>query len=355
MTAMAMPDLASKPPGAAAEAHRLTRVQKLAALLVILGPEAAGQVLRGFNPPEVEAISGEMSKVTMISQELQSEILAEFSEVAVEAGTAIHGGPEVTRATLEKAIGVFKAAEILGRVAPTRSAVAAIHEILDMEPRQVYSLLRQEQPQTVALVLSYAGPDKAAEALSYFEPDQRDKILERIATLAPTPVEVVEKVVEILVAKRGVSRTRALSQTGGVETAADLLNAMDNMQSKTVLGSLEERNPELGQAIRQKMFTFEDLVGLDAVTLQRILREVDLRELALALRSASEKLKTTLLACITKRAAEAVLEEMSFMGPARQRDIESAQMRVIDAVRRLEAEGTVDLVQIRKEARHEMA
>jgi flagellar motor switch protein FliG len=353
---MAVPDLASKPVGgAASEPPRLTRVQKLAALLVMLGPDAAAEVLRGFDePPVVEAISAEMAKFTMIGQELQNEILAEFSEVAVEASTAIRGGVDLTRQALEKAIGVFKATEILGRVAPSRTTVSTIHEILDMEPRQIYNLLRHEQAQTVALVLSYSSADKAAEALSYFQPEQRDKILERIATLAPTPVEVVEKVVEILVAKRGVRRTRALSQTGGIKSAADLLNAMDNTQGKTVLGSIEERNPELGQAIRHKMFTFEDLAGLDGVTLQRILREIDLRELALALKSASDKLKATLLGCITKRAAESVVEEMSFMGPVRLRDIESAQTRVIDAVRRLEADGAVDLSQIRKEGRYEM-
>lgn len=351
---MPTPELAGRAPGMGTENPKLSRVQKLAALLVILGPDAAAEVLRGFDPPVVEAISGEMAKFTMIGQELQNEILAEFSEVALEAGTAIRGGVDVTRVTLEKAIGVFKAAEILGRVAPSRTTVSTINEILDMEPRQIYNLLRHEQPQTVALVLSYSSADKAAEAMSYFQPDQRDKILERIATLAPTPVEVVEKVVEILVAKRGVNRTRALSQTGGVKSAADLLNAMDNTQGKTVLGSIEERNPELGQAIRHKMFTFEDLASLDATTLQRILREVDLRELALALKSASDKLKTTLLGCITKRAAESVVEEMSFMGPVRLRDIESAQTRVIDAVRRLEADGNVDLSQIRKEGRYEM-
>ncbi len=295
-----------------------------------------------------------MSKFGMISQQLQTEILAEFSEVAVEAGTAIRGGIEVTRATLEKAIGVFKAAEIMDRVAPARTTAAPMREILDMEARQIYNLLRNEQPQTVALVLSYSGAGKAAEALSYFQPEQRDKILERIATLAPAPVEVVEKVVEILVAKRGVSPTRALSQTGGVKSAADLLNAMDNAQGKTVLSALEERNPELGQSIRHKMFTFEDLANLDTVTLQRILREVDMRELALALKSGSDKLKTKLLGCVTKRAAEAVTEEMSFMGPVRLRDIEATQLRIIDAVRRLEAEGTVDLGNLRKDNRYEM-
>ena len=265
-------------------------------------------------------------------------------------------GWNVTRATLKKAMGMFKATEILSRVAPTRPSIAAIHEIAEMEPRQVYNLLRHEQPQTMALVLSYVGPEKAAESLMFFAPEQRDKILERVATLAPTPVEVVEKVVKILVARRGVSKTRALNQSGGVKTAADVLNAMEKTQGKTLLGSLEGRNPELGQAIRQKMFTFEDLTNLETPILQRILREVDLRELALALkRNASDKLKTKLLSCITKRAGETVQEEIALMGPVRLRDIESAQLRVVDAVRRLEAEGAVDLSEVRGEARYEMA
>ena len=345
----------TKPGTQAVEAPKLTRVQKLAALLVILGPDAAAQVLRTFEPVEVESICSEMAKFTMVSQELQAEILREFSDVAVQAGTSVRGGVDVTRTTLEKAIGVFKATEILSRVAPMRSSVVAIQEIVDMEPRQIYNLIRHEQPQTVALMLSYTGADKGAETLAFFQAEQRDKILERVATLAPTPVEIVEKVVEVLVAKRGVSHTRALNQTGGIKVAADLLNAMDKDQGKALLGSIEERNPELGQAIRQKMFTFEDLVNLDPTMLQRILREVDMRELALALKSASDKLRTTLLACITKRAAETVQEEMSFMGAVRLRDIESAQLRVIDAVRRLETEGGVDLSEARKGGEYAMA
>jgi flagellar motor switch protein FliG len=336
------------------ETQNFTRIQKLACLLVILGPDSAAQILRGFDPIEVVNICSEMAKFTMIGQETQMEILRDFSEVAVEAGTAVRGGVDVTRATLEKAVGLFKATEVLSRVAPMPSSVAAIQEIIDMEPRQVYNLIRHEQPQTIALVLSYTGPEKAAEALAFFQPEQRDKILERIATLAPTPIEVIEKVVAVLVAKRGVSHTRALSQTGGVKTAADVLNAMDKNQGKSLLGALEERNPELCQAIRQKMFTFEDLVSLDTAILQRILREVDLRELALALKSASERLKAKLLACITKRAAESVQEEMTFMGPVRLRDIENAHVRIIEAVRRLEAEGAIELGESRKETQYEM-
>ena len=339
----------------AVEAPKLSRVQKLAALLVILGSDAAAQVLRAFEPQEVESICSEMAKFSMVSQELQAEILREFSEVAVQAGSSIRGGVEVTRVTLEKAIGLFKATEILSRVAPMRSSVAAIQEIIDMEPRQIYNLIRHEQAQTVALMLSYTGADKAASVLAFFQAEQREKILERIATLAPTPVEIVEKVVAVLVAKRGVSHTRALNQTGGIKAAADLLNAMDKDQGKNILISIDERNPDLGQAIRQKMFTFEDLANLEPAMLQRVLREVDMRELALSLKSASDKLKNTLLSCITKRAAETVQEEISFMGAVRLRDIEGAQLRVLDAVRRLEAEGAVDLGEVRKGGQYAMA
>jgi flagellar motor switch protein FliG len=352
---MPVTDAITKNAPSAAEAPKLSRVQKLAALLVILGADAAAQVLRTFEPQEVENICSEMAQFTMVGQELQAEILRDFSDVAVQAGTSVRGGVEVTRAALEKAIGVFKATEILSRVAPLRSSIGAIQEIVDMEPRQIYNLIRHEQPQTVALILSYTNADKGAETLAFFQAEQRDKILERVATLAPTPVEIVEKVVEVLVAKRGVSHTRALNQTGGCKVAADLLNAMDKDQGKMLLGSLEERNPELGQAIRQKMFTFEDLASLDTTVLQRILREVDMRELALALKSASDKLRTKLLACLTRRAAEAVQEEVSFMGAVRLRDIESAQLRVIDAVRRLETEGAVDLGEARKGGQHVMA
>jgi flagellar motor switch protein FliG len=336
------------------EEPKLSRIQKLAALLVILGPETAANVLRGLDPREVEGISSEMAKVSMIRRELQAEILQEFSDVAVQAGTSIRGGVDVTRAALEKAIGAFKANEVISRVAPTRTTVASIQDIADMEPRQIYNLIRTEQPQTVALLLSHIGPDKAAETLAFFANDQRDRILERLATLAPTPVEVVEKVVEVLLARRGASPTRGLQHTGGVKTAADLLNSMDKNQCKTLLGMLEERNPELGQAIRQKMFTFEDLALLDATVLQRVLREVDLRELALALKSASQKLKTALLSCITKRAAESVQDEMTMLGPVRLRDIEAAQLRIIDAVRRLEAEGAVDLSEVGRGGQGEM-
>lgn len=339
---------------AAIDISKMTKIQKLAALLVILGPESAAQVLRNLDEHELEAVSAEMSKLTLISLDLQQEILREFSEVAVEASTCILGGLEYTQAVLEKSVGLFKSSDIVSRVAPTRTPIAAMQQIADMEARQIFNLVKLEQPQTIALVCSYLTPEKCAQVLFLLRAEAREHVVERLATLAPTPIEVVEKVVEVLTLKSGTKHTRALNQTGGIKCAANTLNALDKNLSKTILIALEERNPELGQAIRQKMFTFEDLAKLDTHSLQKILREVDMRDLAVALKTASDKLKAALLGSISKRAAETVNEEMSFMGPLKLRDIEAAQMRIIEVVRRLETEGELDLGGAKVDAREEV-
>ena len=345
----------AKPNLASSEISRLNKIQKLAVLMVIVGADSAAQIMKYLEPAELEAVTSEMAKLGLISLELQQDILTEFSDVAVEASTCLAGGVDFARTTLEKGIGVFKASDIISRIAPARTPVAAMQIIVDMEPRQIYNLLRHEQPQTVALVLSFVPPEKAAQVFTHLPTDLRDRILERLATLAPTPIEVVEKVVEILQAKVGVRQTRALNQTGGVKAAANVLNAMEKTAGKSLLISIEERNPDLCAAIRHKMFTFEDLVGLEHAVLQRILREIDLRDLAVALKTASDKLRAILLGCISKRAAETVQEEITYMGPVRLRDVESAQMRVIDAVRKLETEGEIDLGTTRRETSYEMA
>jgi flagellar motor switch protein FliG len=325
------------------EFAKMTKVQKLAAMLVIIGPDSAAHIMRNLDEHELDAVVSEMSKLTMIPPEVQEEILAEFAEVAVLGSGSIRGGVDYAQQVLEKAIGLFKASNIISRVAPTRTPVAAMQQIIELDSRQVFNLVKNEQAQTVALVLSYLTPEKASDVLSMMRADVREQIIERLATLAPTPIEVVEKLVEVLTQKLGGKHTRALNQTGGVKTAANLLNALDKNLSKSLLITIEERNPDLGQQIRQKMFTFEDVAKLDSASLQKILRDVDMRDLAIALKTASESLQSSLLACISKRAAEAVQEEMQFMGPLKLRDIEAAQLRIIDIVRRLESEGEIDL------------
>jgi flagellar motor switch protein FliG len=327
----------------AVDVSKMTKQQKLAALLVILGPESAAQILKTFDEHELEAISIEMAKFTLIGQELQREILHEFSEVALQAGTGILGGVGYARSALEKSVGLFRASDIIGRIAPAPAPVPAMKPIMDMDARQLCNLLKQEQPQTIALIVSYLSPEKSSQLLMLLRTDLRDQVVERLATLAPTPVEVVERIVGVLNRRAGAKSTRILNQTGGVKNAADLLNALDKNTGQSMLLELEKRNPELGQSIRQKMFTFEDLAQLDTASLQKVMREVDMRDLAVGLRTASPKLKTALLSSISKRAAETVNEEISFLGPLKKKDIEAAQIRIIDNVRQLETQGEIDL------------
>jgi flagellar motor switch protein FliG len=338
---------------AAVENGAMNKTQKLAALLVMLGPDSAGQVLKQFQPREIESISREMARFNLITREQQQDILADFSEVAVAASTSIFAGVDVTRMTLEKAMGSFKASDMLGRVAPSRPQVGAMQDIAEMDPRHIANLIRDEQSQTIAFVVSFLSPEKVNQVLGFLRVEQRDQVIERLATLAPTPIEVTERVVAVLHAKLGVKQTRALTQSGGVTSAADILNAMDKTASKELLGKIEERNQELCASIRKKMFTFEDLLGLNAQSIQRIMRETDMRDLTIALKKASEPLKKLMLSNISRRAAETVQEEMAFMGNVKLRDVEAAQFRIIDAVRKLEAEGEIDLDEARN-AEYEM-
>lgn len=321
----------------------MTFNQKLACFMILLGQDSAATVLKGLGPSEMEAVSIEMAKIGLMDQATQDAILREFSGVAVEASTAVRGGLDFATSALEKAVGIFKANNIVTRVAPTRTPVAAMQEIVEMDPRQISNLIKNEQPQTIALILSYLPPEKAAQVLSMTRGEIRDQVIERLAILVPTPIEAVEKLVAILSAKTGVRQTRALNQTGGLKAAAAILNALDKSNSKSLLVAIEERNPELVQMIQQKMFTFEDLAAIDPAGLQRILREVDLRELATALKSASDDIKGALLGAISKRAAETVSEEMGLMGPLKLRDIEAAQQKIIEVVRRLESEGEITI------------
>jgi flagellar motor switch protein FliG len=342
-------------PEAAVEPAALSKVQKLAALLVMLGPESASVILKQFQPREIEAISREMARFNLITREQQQEILMEFSDVAVSASTSVSAGVEVTRNMLEKALGSFKASDVLGRVTTSRAPIGAMQAIADMDPRHIFNLLRDEKVQAITFIISHLSPEKAAQVLNLLRAEQRDQVIERLATLAPTPVEVGEKVVDVLNAKLGVKQTRAMAQTGGITSVADLLNAMDKSVSRTLLTSIEERNPDLSQAIRKKMFTFEDLLSLDPPYVQRIMREIDMRDLTVALKKVSEPLKKLLLSNISRRAAASVQEEMAFLGHVKMRDVEAAQFRIIDIVRKLEAEGEIELdTSVSAESEYEM-
>jgi len=322
---------------------QFTNVQKLAGLLLILDAENATQIMKQLDEHDLEAVSSEMAKFRTISQELQSNILNEFSGVAVEAVSAISVKTESLQSLLEKSVGMSRASNIMGRVVPSRAPVSAMHRMLEMDARHIFNHLRYERPQTIAMVASYLTPEKCSQLLSLMQPELRDQVVERLASMSPTSVEVVESVIEVLYSKVGNNRVQTLNQTGGAKAAAQVLNALPKTVSKSILDTLKERNPDLSQAVLQKMFTFDDLERLDAKILQKILQSVESRTLTVALKGASEKVSKKLLSCLSKRAAESVREEISFLGALKVKEIEAAQAQIIAGVRQLETDGEIDL------------
>ncbi len=325
----------------------MNKFQKLAALLVILGPENAAGVLKSLADTTVESVVAEISNMRLLSADEQEDILKEFAGLISHASSSLSGGMHIAKETLERSVGHFKAANVLGRISPTPSTSDSLSHLLDMEPRQLFNLIKNEQDQTIALILSYFPADRAADISSRLSEEKRVRVLERLATLSPTPADIVEKVVCVVLAKAKRVVPQTISHSGGLRAAAAMLNAMDKTASQGILSILEEKNADLGAAIKQKMFTFEDFIHLDAQDVQKILRDVDMRDLAMALKGASEALTNFILSCMSKRAAESVSEEIEFLTSTKPKEIEAAQLRIIESARRLESDEEIDLSNLR--------
>jgi flagellar motor switch protein FliG len=322
---------------------KLSRQQKLAVFLVVIGPEAAANVLRQFEDAEIELLCREMSTLGIIPQTVQKQVLEEFSAVVALSATSALGDLAYTQRTLEIAKGDYKASAIISRVGPSGPPVDVIREVSEMEGRQIFNLLKYEQPQTIAFLLSYLGSTKSSEVFALLSPELREEVLERLGTIESTSLELVGKIAQSL-GKHFDSKSRtAFHRSGGVQVVADLLNQLDKGMSKTLLTRLEERNATLSAAVRKKLFSFDDLNRLLAADLQRVLREVDSANLATAMKSASETLRDRIYSSISKRAAEGLKEEIDLLGAVRLKDVEIAQDAIIQIVRRLEEEGQITL------------
>ena len=323
---------------------KLTRQQKLAAFLIVIGPEAAADVLRHFEDPEIEMLCREMSQLSVVPASAQRQVIEEFTGVVTSSAASALGGFDYAQRTLALAKGDYKASAILNRVGPSNtSSVDVVNDIGEMEGRQIFNLIRNEQPQTIAFVLSYLDGTKAAEVFGLLGPELREEVMERLGTIESTSLDLVAKIVRSL-GKHFDSKARpSFHRSGGVRSVADLLNQLEKEVSKNLLVRLEERNAALGAAVRKKMFSFEDLSRLQGADLQRVLREVDSASLAVAMKSASEALREKFFNAISKRAAESLREEISLLGPVRLKDVEAAQDGIIQVVRRLEEEGQITI------------
>lgn len=323
--------------------NSLTKVQKLALFFIVVGPEVSAELLKTFEDAEIESICREISNFTIISEDVQNKVVEEFSDVISMSLGSILGGARFAQRTLELAKGDYKAANLLSRIAPVGNSTEVIQEISDMEPRQIHNLVRGEQAQTIAFIISHLSHEKAASLISMLTPEVSEEVIERIGAMEYTSLEHVGKVVGCLRKHFDTKHKPTMHRSGGVRAVADLLNLMDKEHSKTLLVKLEERNPQLGMQIRRKMFSFEDLIRLDANDLQRVTRELEMSDLVVAMKSAHISLQDAILRSVSKRAAESLREEMEMLGPVRLKEVESAQDRIIQIVRRLEEEGEISL------------
>lgn len=322
---------------------KLSRQQKLAIFLIVIGPEAASSIMKSFDDTEVELICREMSNYPIVSDVVGKQVMAEFGPIVGESCLATLGGLGYAQKTLELAKGDFKASSIIGRVGPTGTSIEVIKDISEMEGRQIFNLIKSEQPQTISFVLSYLDGAKASEIFMMLPPDLREDVIERLGTIESTSLDLVAKIVRSLGKHFDTKARPTFHHSGGVRAVATLLNGVDKEMSKGLLARLEERNPQLGASIRRKMFSFDDLQRLQPADLQRVLREVDSADLAVAMKSASDTLKEKIYGSISKRAAESLRDEISMLGPVRLKDVETSQDTIIQVVRRLEEEGSVSL------------
>lgn len=332
---------------AALDYSKLNRVQKTAVFLIVIGQEAAAQLVRTFTDGELESVCREMAKLPVIDLNTRQDALEEFSSLVDMGFESALGGTSYVRGTLELARGEHRAAYLLERVAPTTTGEGGMPAQFEgVDTRQIFSLVKAEQPQTVAFLLSQLDLSKAGEILRMLEAEQRAEVVECLGEMDSISPEVVQRLANQLNRCGDAPKTAAptTQRSGGAPFVASLLKTMDKETSRSLLAVLQDRNAELSDTIRKKLFSFDDLAGLPAADLQRVLREIEPADLAAALKGPKgEALLRKFTGVMSKRAAESMVEEIGMMAPVRPKDQEAAQDRVMAAVRRLEEQGEISL------------
>jgi flagellar motor switch protein FliG len=318
----------------------LTGKQKAAVLLVSLGPELSSLVFKHLREEEIEELTYEIASLDRVMPEIREKVAVEFSQLAQARRYITQGGIEQAKEILEKALGPQKATEIIQRLTASLQ-VRPFDFARKTDPAQLLNFIQHEHPQTIALILAYLHPEQAAVILSALPGESQVEVAKRLAILDRTSPEVLEEIEATLEKKLSSFATQDFTMAGGLETAVSILNRVDRSTEKTIMEALEEDDPELAEEIKKRMFVFEDIVTLDDRSIQRVLREVDSRELALALKAASEEVAERIYKNMSKRAAEMMKEDIEYMGPVRLRDVEEAQQKIVSIIRKLEEAGEI--------------
>lgn len=322
------------------QSNELNNKQKAAVLLITLGPDLSAQIFKHLREDEIEKLTLEIASQRKISQEQKEKVLAEFHQMAIAKEYLSAGGLDYAREVLEKALGAEKAVSIINRLTSSLQ-IRPFDFARKTDPAQLLNFIQNEHPQTIALIMAYLLPDQSAAIISALPPERQVDVAKRIATMDRTSPDILKDVERILERKLSSLVTQDFTAAGGVDSIVEVLNRVDRTTERTIIENLEVQNPELAEEIKRRMFVFEDIVLLDDRSLQLVLREIDSKDLALALKASSAEVSGKVYKNMSKRASEMLKEEIEYMGPVRIRDVEEAQQKVVNVIRRLEESGEI--------------
>ena len=320
---------------------KLSGVQKAAILFITLGPEVSSGILKKLPEAEIQKITYEIANITSVTSEQREGILNEFLQINKARDYIIEGGMDYARELLSKALGPHRANEILEKVSEATQQYRPFSIARKADAHHLLNVITYEHPQTIALILCYLQPEKAAQVMAELPEETQSEVAYRIATMSTTSPMVIKEIEKVLESKLSSVVRTEMTTLGGVETLVDILNQVDRTTERNITESLEREDAELADKVKSSMFVFEDIITLDDVAIQRILREVEAKDLALALKGCSEEVAEVIYKNQSKRAAASLKEDMEFLGPVRLMDVEKAQQGIVAIIRRLDEAGEI--------------
>lgn len=320
-----------------AQESNLTGLNKAAILMISLGPERAAAVLKFLHEDKIKMISSEIADTVVLSKNTKNIVLEEFLDLSNDEFLS-NGGIEYARELLEKMVGKERASGIMRTFSSRLKAFGFINKT---DPREIVKFIKDEHPQTIALILSYIDPDKAAGILNALPQETQSDIVWRIATMEKTSPEIIKEVEAVLEKSFSSIVSHDFTSVGGLTEVVKILNMVDRGTEKSILTDMEKEDPDLAEEIRKRLFLFEDIAFLDDKSIRRVLREVDFKDLAIALKGSNDEVAEVIFKNISKRAAERLKEDIEVLGPIRLREVEEKQQGIVQIIRRLDEAGEI--------------
>ena len=310
-------------------------VQKAAILLIALGPEKAATIFKHLKEEEIEELTLEIANTRSVTPQTKEDIMLEFYQICLAQQYIAEGGIGYAKELLEKALGPEAAQNVIMKLTASLQ-VRPFEFVRKTDPSQLLNFIQDEHPQTIAMILSYLAPGQSALVLGALPHEKQADVAKRIALMDRTSPDVIKEVERVLERKLASLVNQDYTIVGGVDAIVSILGNVDRGTEKHIMESLEIEEPELADEIRKKMFVFEDILLLDDRAIQRVLRDVDNNDLAVALKGANEQVQNAIFNNMSKRLAVMIKEDMDFMGPVRMKDVEEAQQKIVNIIRKLE-------------------